>query len=148
MTANAFMSVSLDPALVLVGVRHGAHLHDLIHESKHYGVSLLSTSLEIEARRFAGMPVPAETAAPSFVDRGGIPVLEEAMGWLTAVVVDEHPAGDHTLFIGAVSDLGVGHPGDSPLGYFKSSFANITTIAGRGPVPIESWGDSLTGIWG
>ncbi len=148
MTANAFMSVSLDPALVVVGVGHKAHLHDLIRESRHYGVSLLSTRLEPEARRFAGMPVPLDLPAPDFVDRGGVPVLEDALGWLTAVVIDEHPAGDHTLFIGEICDLGVGRPGDRPLGYFRSSFADITTIAGRGPMPIEPWGDSIAGIWG
>jgi flavin reductase (DIM6/NTAB) family NADH-FMN oxidoreductase RutF len=148
MTANAFMSVSFDPALVVVGVRQGAHLHDLIRESRNYGVSLLSTGLEPEARRFAGMPVPADAATPRFVDRRGVPVLEHALGWLTAAVVDDHPAGDHTLFIGEICDLGVGQPGDRPLGYFRSSFAEITTIAGRSPLPIESWGDSINGIWG
>jgi flavin reductase (DIM6/NTAB) family NADH-FMN oxidoreductase RutF len=148
MTANAFMSVSFDPPLVVVGVKRGAHLHDLIRESRHYGVSLLSTGLELEARRFAGMPVPADATAPAFVDRRGIPVLVDALGWLTAAVVDEHPAGDHTLFIGEIRDLGVGQPGDRPLGYFRSSFADITKIAGSGPMPIESWGDSINGIWG
>ncbi len=148
MTANGFMSISLDPPLVLVSVRHGANLHDLIHESKHYGVSLLSARLEHEARRFAGMPVASHVPGPAFVEQGGIPILQHALGWLTARVVDEHPAGDHTLFIGEILDLGSGHPSERPLGFFRSSFAEITTIAHSGRLPIEPWGDSLAGLWG
>jgi flavin reductase (DIM6/NTAB) family NADH-FMN oxidoreductase RutF len=148
MTANAFMSVSLSPALVLVSVRHDAHLHGLIHESKHYGVSLLSERLEHEARRFAGMPMASHIAEPEFADHGGIPVLRDALGWLTAAVVDEHPAGDHTLFIGEILDLGGGDPGERPLGFYQSSFAEIRTLPREGRLAIELWDHPLAGLWG
>lgn len=148
MTANAFMSVSLDPPLVLVSVRHGASLHGLIRKSGRYGVSLLGQRLEHEARRFAGMPVPSHVPDPAFVERGGVPVLRDALGWLTAAVVDEHPAGDHTLFIGEILDLGVGTPGERPLGFFRSSFAEVATPDRHGWLPIEPWDDSLAGLWG
>jgi flavin reductase (DIM6/NTAB) family NADH-FMN oxidoreductase RutF len=148
MTANAFMSVSLSPPLVLVSVRHDAHLHGLIQESKHYGVSLLSERLEPEARRFAGMPMPAHASEPLFDDHGGIPVLSDALAWLTAAVVDEHRAGDHTLFIGEILALGSGDPGERPLGFYRSSFAEIRTLPRNGRMPIELWDHPLAGLWG
>jgi flavin reductase (DIM6/NTAB) family NADH-FMN oxidoreductase RutF len=148
MTANAFMSVSLSPALVLVSVRQGAHLHGLLHESGRYGVSLLGERLETEARRFAGMPMPAHTPEPVFTEHAGVPVLSDALAWLTAAVVDEHLAGDHTLFIGEILALGSGEPGERPLGFYQSSFAEIRTLPRQGRMPIEVWDHPLAGQWG
>ena len=53
MTANAFMSVSLDPPLVVVSVDHKARLHDLIPQSGKYAVSILSK----EQADYIGVPV-------------------------------------------------------------------------------------------
>jgi flavin reductase (DIM6/NTAB) family NADH-FMN oxidoreductase RutF len=148
MTANAFMSVSLDPPLVLVSVRRDARMHTLLNEAGRYGVSLLGERLEREARRFAGMPVAAYEPAPAFQERSGTPILREALGWLVATVVDEHEAGDHTLFIGEIVDLEAGHPSQRPLGFYRSSFAEVSVLEGRGPVPIEPWDHPLMGLWG
>ncbi|MDQ6821785.1 MAG: flavin reductase family protein [Actinomycetota bacterium] len=148
MTANAFMSVSLDPPLVLVSVRRDARAHPLLHESGRYGVSLLGERLEREARRFAGMPVAAYEPTPTFEEHSGTPILRDALGWLVATIVDEHPVGDHTLFIGEIVDLATGHPSQRPLGFYRSSFAEVSVLEGRGPVPIEPWDHPLKGLWG
>lgn len=148
MTANGFMSVSLQPPLVLVSVRQGAHLHRVLQDAERYGVSLLGDGLEREARRFAGMSVPAYEPGPNFDDHAGVPVLRDALGWLVAAVVDEHPAGDHTLFIGEILELEAGHPSQRPLGFYRSSFAEVTMLPHRGPVPIEPWDHPLKGLWG
>jgi flavin reductase (DIM6/NTAB) family NADH-FMN oxidoreductase RutF len=148
MTANAFMSVSLDPPLVLVSVRRDARMHSLLHEAGRYGVSLIGERLEREARRFAGMHVASHEPAPVFDERGGTAILREALGWLVATVVDEHEAGDHTLFIGEIIDLEAGHPSQRPLGFDRSTFAEVSVLEGRGPVPIEPWDHPLKGLWG
>ena len=148
MTANAFMSVSLDPPLVLVSVRRDAHMHAVLHESGRYGVSLLGERLEREARRFAGMPVAAGEPTTVFDERSRTPILRDALAWLVATVVDEHEAGDHTLFIGEIVDLEAGHPSQRPLGFYRSSFAEVSALEGRGPVAIEPWDHPLKGLWG
>ena len=148
MTANAFMSVSLEPPLVLVSVRRDARMHDLLHESGRYGVSLLGERLKREARRFAGMPVAAYEPATTFDERSGTPILRDALAWLVVTVVDEHAAGDHTLFIGEIVDLAAGHPSERPLGFYRSSFAEVSVLEGHGPVVIEPWDHPLKGLWG
>jgi len=148
MTANAFMSVSLEPPLVLVSVRRDAHMHTLLHQAGRYGVSLIGERLEREARRFAGMHLAAHEPKPAFDERRGTPILREALGWLVATVVDEHEAGDHTLFIGEIIDLEAGHPSQRPLGFYRSTFAEVSVLEGRGPVPIEPWDHPLKGLWG
>jgi flavin reductase (DIM6/NTAB) family NADH-FMN oxidoreductase RutF len=148
MTANAFMSVSLDPPLVLVSVRRDARMHAHLQEARRYGVSLLGERLEREARRFAGMAVADYEPTAAFDECAGTPILREALGWLVATVVDEHDAGDHTLFIGEIVDLGTAHPSQSPLGFYCSAFAQVSVLEGRGPVPIEPWDHPLKGLWG
>jgi flavin reductase (DIM6/NTAB) family NADH-FMN oxidoreductase RutF len=148
MTANGFMSVSLDPPLVLVSIRRGAHLHSIVEQAGNYGVSLLGERMEREARRFAGMSVAAHEPDPVFDQHAGAPVLRDALGWVVAAVVEAHRAGDHTLFIGEILELESGHPSQRPLGFYRSSFAEVTVLPHRGPIPIEPWDHPLTELWG
>ncbi len=53
MTATAFMSVSLDPPLVLVSLRNGSRMDDLLDEQPLWAVSVLSESQRHIAGRFA-----------------------------------------------------------------------------------------------
>lgn len=100
MTANAFMSVSLQPPLVLISVSTGAHLESRIVETGRYGVSVLSERQESLALHFAGSQRRPELVR--FVWRDGMPLVENALVHLTCSVAASHPAGDHTLHIAHV----------------------------------------------
>src|SRR5690242_19780732 len=106
MTANGFMSVSLDPPLVLVSVAQRASMHALLGPGTRYGVSVLADDQEALSRHFAGRPNP--DLAIRFVWQDGVPLLRCAVTHVVAAIVDAHPAGDHTLFIGRVTHLDVG----------------------------------------
>ena len=54
MTANALMSVSLEPPLIVVSVRRRARLHAALQAAGGYGVTVLGEGQEVQARRFAG----------------------------------------------------------------------------------------------
>ena len=56
MTANAFMSVSLEPPLVLISVDRDTKMCGMLHEGSHYGVSVLCESQAKLSDRFAGRP--------------------------------------------------------------------------------------------
>ena len=53
MTANAFMSVSLEPPLVLISVDRRTKMCALLHEGMHYGVSVLCETQAALSDRFA-----------------------------------------------------------------------------------------------
>jgi flavin reductase (DIM6/NTAB) family NADH-FMN oxidoreductase RutF len=142
MTANAFMSVSLEPPLVVVSVRDRAHLHRRLAAAGSYGVSFLAESQEQEARRFAGMPVLTQEQPPEFELRQGAPVLRDAMAWVTAEVVDAHLAGDHTLFIGRVLEFGTDIADRSPLCFFRGRFGHVTPWSGDAAPLLEPWSHS------
>ena len=50
MTANAFMSVSLEPPLVLISVDRRTKMCALLHEGRNYGVSVLCETPERACR--------------------------------------------------------------------------------------------------
>jgi len=148
MTANAFMSASLSPPLVVVGVRREARLHSAFARSDGYGVSILPARLEREARRFAGLPVGPHGQEPGFVERGGVPILEGALAWLATRLVAAHPAGDHTLFVAEVVELGVDDGDAVPLVFFRSAFTRVEPTTEE-PVAIDPWGfPGASDLWG
>ncbi|MEQ1887155.1 MAG: flavin reductase family protein [Bryobacteraceae bacterium] len=100
MTANAFMSVSMSPPLVLVSIDHRAAMHTHLPKSKRYGVSILAEGQQALSNHFAGRSV--EGFQVPFIERKGMPLIEGAVAYFVANVVDEHLAGDHTLYIGEV----------------------------------------------
>ncbi|MBD3788550.1 MAG: flavin reductase family protein [Sphingomonadales bacterium] len=106
MTANAFMSVSLDPPLITVSLDHKCRLRGKIRDSGRYAVSVLSETMTGLALHFAGRPDPAH-AAPSepFEPCDGLPVVRGAACIFLAEVAQEVEAGDHTLFIGRVTRI-------------------------------------------
>lgn len=121
MTANAFVSVSLDPPLVLVSVDNRANIHRVLPRSRRYGVSILSDQQEDLSQHFAGRP--KEGTEVPFFERGGVPLLDGALAHLVCEVVDAHPAGDHTLYIGRVEYLNY-HDG-APLLFYTGAYRNL-----------------------
>jgi flavin reductase (DIM6/NTAB) family NADH-FMN oxidoreductase RutF len=100
MTANAFVSVSLNPPLILVSVDNRAAMNALLPMTRYYGVSVLAEDQTALSNHFAGREV--EGVRIPFVDKHDVPVIDGAVAHFVARLVDMHPAGDHTLFIGHV----------------------------------------------
>jgi flavin reductase (DIM6/NTAB) family NADH-FMN oxidoreductase RutF len=128
MTANAFMSGSLEPPLCVVCVARRAHLHACLETARDFSVSVLGRGQESFSNHFAGRPV--EGLDPSFVDIEGVPVLPSALAHIVCTKRAEHECGDHTLFIGEIRVLGSrrGEPlvyCDGQYGSFRKSDAAV-----------------------
>lgn len=100
MTANSFVSVSLNPPLILVSVDNRAAMNMILPVTRYFGVSILAENQEALSDHFAGRVVK-DLEIP-FVDKHNVPVIKGAVAHFVARVTDVHPAGDHTLFIGHV----------------------------------------------
>jgi flavin reductase (DIM6/NTAB) family NADH-FMN oxidoreductase RutF len=120
MTANGFMSVSLDPALVVVSIATSARMHDILLRAGRYGVSVLGRDQEPVSRHFAGRPQPTAIALAETL---GTPLVEGALTHVVADVVDAHAAGDHTLFIGEV--LHFAHRSGEPLIFHSGAYRRL-----------------------
>jgi flavin reductase (DIM6/NTAB) family NADH-FMN oxidoreductase RutF len=125
MTANAFMSGSLKPPLIVVSIGHRARMHECLMHSALFGVSVLSEAQEPHSRHFAGEP--QSLLAPRFAPVEGLPevvLLEHAAARFAARVVDRHPCGDHTLFVGEVLVFSLDE--HAPLIFFGGRYGSVT----------------------
>ena len=123
MTANAFLSVSLRPPLVLVSLGR-CRMTEMLPLTGRYGVSVLAHDQEHFAAHFAAQresPVP-----PTFTWYEGLPLLEGALAHLACRVVDVHPAGDHVLWIGEVEHLE--HVEGEPLLFYTGRFGTVRDL--------------------
>jgi flavin reductase (DIM6/NTAB) family NADH-FMN oxidoreductase RutF len=111
MTANAFMSVSLRPPLVLVSIDRRARLGALLHEGTRFGVSVLEAHQTGLSDRFAGR-ISDDVPEATFEIVHETPLVEGALAHLVARVVRSYWGGDHSLFLGQVefARYGVGRP--------------------------------------
>jgi flavin reductase (DIM6/NTAB) family NADH-FMN oxidoreductase RutF len=101
MTANAFMSVSLDPPLVLVSIDRRTKMCGLLYEGSHYGVSVLCETQSALSDRFAGR-APNGAAEPRFDIVRETPLVDGALAHFVARVERSYWGGDHSLFLGRV----------------------------------------------
>ncbi len=99
MTANAFMSVSLEPPLVLISVDRRTKMCGFLHEGMHYGVSVLCATQAALSDRFAGRSSEEE---PRFAIVKDTPLVEGALAHFVARVERSYWGGDHSLFLGRV----------------------------------------------
>ena len=111
MTANAFMSVSLRPPLVLVSIDRRARLGALLHQGTRFGVSVLEARQTGLSDRFAGR-VTDHVPEATFEVVHETPLVEGALAHLVARVVRSYWGGDHSLFLGQVefARYGEGRP--------------------------------------
>lgn len=122
MTANAFMSVSLDPPLALIGVRRASRFATAVVVGDRFGVSFLPESQRGLSNHFGGRPIadlphPFETAA-------GLPMVRGALARLAMRTVAVHEAGDHLLYVGQVEHLGLGEE-RQPLVFYGGTYKRV-----------------------
>jgi len=122
MTANAFMSVSLEPKLILISVANKAKMNESIRNSGIFAVSLLANDQEEMSMYFAGQIKEKRDIA--FKSFNGMPVINGALANITCDVHNSHVEGDHTLYIGKVRDISLSDEG-KPLTYFSGRYYEI-----------------------
>lgn len=113
LTVGSVLSLSLEPPLVGVSVARQAAMHELLRTAGAFGLSLLAGDQEAVAQHFArGVPPLAHWhGIERRTGTTGAPLLDGALGWIEARLVDEHETGDHTLFVGGVVTVEHGRPG-------------------------------------
>jgi flavin reductase (DIM6/NTAB) family NADH-FMN oxidoreductase RutF len=128
LTTNAVTSLSLDPLLLLVCFDNGSRTLTAVRESRRFAVNVLRAGQEDLARVFASKRVAREKfQAVTHTVAHGVPVLDDALAWLACDLIELHPGGDHTIGIGAVTQVDAQEGGD-PLVFYRGAY---TTVASR-----------------
>lgn len=123
-TVSAFLSVSLEPPLVLISIDKKAHSHHRLVKSERYGVSILSEGQQSLSNHFANRD---PDVVPEFERLDNFPVLKNALAQLVCKAVQKVDAGDHTLFVGQIEDL-VWQEHGKPLVYFHGGYQKIEKL--------------------
>ncbi len=114
LTIGSLVSLSLDPPLVGIAVSRQAALHELLRTARHFGLSLLAADQAHVAQHFArGVPPIAMWHGIGWrLGATGVPLLDDAVGWIECDLAAEHATGDHTFFVGNVraTERGRGAP--------------------------------------
>ena len=121
MTANAFMSVSLQPPLILISVDRRAKMNNLLGEGVRYGVSVLEERQSVLSDRFAGRVT--DGPEPDFELVHDTPLVEGALAHLVARVVRSYWGGDHSLFLGRVEYVRYGE--GTPLLFHGGGYGRV-----------------------
>ena len=100
MTANAFMSVSLRPPLVLISVDKRAKMNALLREGVRFGVNVLADDQRELSDHFAGRAGDAPEAGFTVIHE--TPLVDGALAHLVARAERSYWGGDHSLFLGRV----------------------------------------------
>ncbi|WP_188456936.1 flavin reductase family protein [Virgibacillus oceani] len=118
MTANAFMSVSLNPKLITISIDNNAYMLEKIKTSGKFAVNILSDQQQHISMHFAGQK--KEKSRVDFDLINGVPVIKDSLASIVCDLDRSYEVGDHTLFIGKVVELNL-KDGD-PLTFYGGKY--------------------------
>ncbi|MFE2102301.1 flavin reductase family protein [Streptomyces sp. NPDC059468] len=136
-TANSFISVSLDPPLVLVCLNKTASTHEAFTSADRFLVNVLAHGQDVVARRFARSGVDRFAAGDMASCELGLPGSHGACARVACAMHSIVDAGDHSILVGRVVDT---YAVDrTPLVYYNRAFAHpaaATEVRAEEPVKI------------
>jgi flavin reductase len=132
MTANAVISVSLDPLLFLVSVHKDARLNQRIKEEGYYAVNLLSADQEGLSRLFSSPERSSGASALNSLGGGygktGAPLAAGSLAAIECELETVYPGGDHDLFLGRVVAVHMGDTRQGPLVFHEGSYPTLKAV--------------------
>ena len=125
LTANAFLSLSLDPPLVLISVDKAAQCYSCFAEQNPFTVNFLSENQEELSRRFATKGIDKFADLAWREGSNGAAILDGVLGYVECKIIQRHDGGDHTIVVGEI--VSAGASGDRPLLFFKGKYQRLPT---------------------
>lgn len=148
MTANAVISVSLDPLLLLVSVHKDARLNLRIKEEGYFAMSVLADDQEGLSRLFASPERSSGLQALHSLGGGygstGAPLAAGALAAIECELETIYAGGDHDLFLGSVVEVRLGDTRKGPLVFHEGGYP--TLMAAPGPEESGAFVDSVRGF--
>ena len=125
-TANSFNSVSLDPPLVLWSLDKGSPSLQILEDSSHFCVHILSDKQSDECMAFAKSGTDKFGCVKFSEGLGGAPLLEGCLARFECRNVVHHDGGDHVIIVGEVERYET-NEGD-PLIFFRGKLGDLAPL--------------------
>ncbi len=126
LTCQSFVSVSLDPPLILFCPAHSSTSWPEMSQEGKFCVNVLADDQQWICEDFAASGGDKFRNVPWSKSASGNPHIDDCLAHIDCTVVNLHSAGDHDIVVGQVEDLRVGRS-SSPLLYFQGRFANLSS---------------------
>ena len=124
LTAQSFVSVSLDPPLVAFVPAKTSKSWAAIQGSGAFCVNILTEDQEAVCRTFAVSGGDKFSSVGWTPGATGSPVLNDALAWIECRIQSEHDAGDHTIVVGRVVRLDA--QSGTPLLFYRGGFGQFS----------------------
>ena len=116
MTASSFLSLSLDPPMILFSVKKENEIIKYIEKGKKIGVSILSEDMLDESDHFANIKLMKKK--PVFFDVDDVRILKGSIAWYSVSIRKMYNEGDHKIIICQIIDLDI-KSNKNPLLYYR-----------------------------
>ena len=120
-TLSSFISVSLEPAIVLASIAAAAPIVPALNAAARFTVSILAGD---QARAASSIADRFPNVAAFFNDDAGDPLLADALASIICTTSATHPAGDHVLYLGSVERVRLGREVE-PLVYHRRKYRRL-----------------------
>jgi flavin reductase (DIM6/NTAB) family NADH-FMN oxidoreductase RutF len=124
-TATSVTSVSIQPARVLFCVSHGSESYKCLAKDIIIGISILAADQRVLSDRFASkVGVGAYDDVPIADQARNAPLIEGALGHITATIVEMIQSGDHAIVLCDVTSAHAAGDG-APLLYCRRTYHSL-----------------------
>ncbi|MFC4863277.1 flavin reductase family protein [Pseudomonas sp. MAHUQ-62] len=129
LTASAFSSLSMDPALVLFCPNYSSDSYPVLIKSKRFAIHLLSAEQRDEAYAFAKKGKDKALGIDWTLSDLGNPILANATAIIECELWREYEGGDHAILVGAVRNLIVPEQDVIPMIYCRGKMGALQAFA-------------------
>jgi flavin reductase (DIM6/NTAB) family NADH-FMN oxidoreductase RutF len=115
MAVNSFTSASLDPPMILFCPARTSTTWPALQREGILAVNLLSSRQADVGRLFARTGVDRFQGIGWVPGTNGAPLLDDAVAWIECRVVEEYPAGDHSVVLAHTDMMALNNHAVEPL---------------------------------
>jgi flavin reductase (DIM6/NTAB) family NADH-FMN oxidoreductase RutF len=120
LVVNAFMSLSLEPPVVMVAIQRTSSTYPFLFSSDYMAVNMLSVRNAGAVRKFASKDPDKFSGVSWHRGPNGSPLLDGASAYIETVIRERIQASTHTVFISKV--VFADSFGEPPLIYYEGQF--------------------------
>ena len=124
LTAQSFMSLSMDPPLVMFCPAKTSKSWPKIRRAKHFAANILSEGQQHLSSQFARSGGDKFAGVSWQPGPSGAPLVDGVLAHIDCTIDAVHNGGDHDIVVGRVLHLDA-EPDRKPLVFFRSAFSNL-----------------------
>ena len=124
MTASSFLSLSLNPPMILFAVKKENEITSYLKKGKKMGISILSEDMLDESNHFANIKLMKKP--PVFCDEDEVKILKGSVAWYSVVITKIYDEGDHKIIICGIDNLDIKSKKKTLL-YYRGGYSKIAS---------------------